>query len=70
MLAFFLYSNIFLLPKPDVATKIFHQNYDKFFNIHNDNMIFQTNNIALNIECQIFCLKKLYTGKMGNEGSI
>ena len=24
MPAFFLYSNIFLLPKPDVATKIFH----------------------------------------------
>ena len=23
-----------------------------------------------NIECQIFCLKKLYTGKMGAEGSI
>ena len=52
MLAFFLYSNIFLLPKPDVATKIFHQNYVKFFNIHDDKMIFQTNYIALSALAQ------------------
>ena len=58
MLAFFLYSNIFLLPKPDVATKIFHQNYVKFFNIHDDKMIFQTNYIALSALAQ---WRKLFT---------
>ena len=46
MPAFFLYSNIFLLPKPDVATK------KKFFDIHDDKMIFQTNYIALSALAQ------------------
>ena len=46
MIAFFLYSNIFLLPKPDVATK------KKFFDIHDDKMIFQTNYIALSALAQ------------------
>ena len=33
MLAFFLYSNIFLLPKSDVATKIFHLELCQVFSI-------------------------------------